>query len=553
MCGDLYSKEKKGNDPQQSIFLGRARNNELTFATSAYYFQVLKRWNHFPKSFLSALKYIEKKRHLGDGSIKKFLKKYISKTPKYENSIDYDDIYENELTFKQAWNDAFRHTVLSKLQKKYPNSINPQYGKIEERRDYKKTRVNFMREYFKVLWGNDKRWLTLQGKVKNIQKIYISFIESSGVLSSLEKEDWIDKINELKFQFPGQNIDLQGSGDLEKGTKCGMSTLNAAYDSVHHVIYFCAGLLTSIAAEFTIAHEMGHALGMQREIFLYQQANSFVQQFQKIRSLLKQKNREQIVCEEYDNMLSKYKYSSLFNRKYSFSSQKFYNEIIGFQSPPGNRLFQMNSVLENISENSKYHLKQNIYFYLFPSNGLDISGKPSENNFYKNPFPYESNLNQKYFHYSYISQMILTLEMRCNKTKEEISLDFVNRSIELALNIQSEYTKNFLTEVFNFSNHFDDHYFLEKNFSFNEEERVADLFAAKVYAQSLRSISPDKRMSSFFKNTAFIVCTEPSGVESAHPYIYEIYKNFSTDRHSTSSSRLLEILTPEIKDLLKCD
>ena len=268
-CTSLYEPGKDGNLVIQtkkgkaiSILQGKTENdlNQVFFELSK---SKIKHQKELPSDFLSILRAHSYFKKLDD---------LLRRKPRATmNLTDRVESLEQEAELDSLWNISIQDTLLIRTTDKFPNFpemkdelIPPEI--VHFQRQEKKV---ILSEISRAIWKNHRNWARVNSTFEDLRKAYLKVIDRLHVLPRI-KSDWADRIKSLRLVPPGS---LPAIADQE----CASTTMNAYYYPQLNVLTICAGDFNSEESLSTLAHEMSHALDLNRSLFIYFKESEFSQ------------------------------------------------------------------------------------------------------------------------------------------------------------------------------------------------------------------------------------------------------------------------------------
>lgn len=535
-CNLLYSPEARGNlevkDKQNSIkVLQGETHNQFSQVFYRYSQAKLQNQKSLPKDFTTVLQrnnYFTK------------LKNFLERPPRTLMTLEQRTNSE-ELDFELGylWTSAFNETIILRMNQKYPgfhklpDNLTPLELQLERRRQ----RRHLVSDISQALWRNDKNWRKVEKGFTNLQLSYLKMIARLDIPEEI-REKWSTKIVEIKLVMPG-------AIEAISNEECSSTTANAYYYPYLNLLTICAGDFNSEDIMQTLAHEMGHALGIDRSQYLFAIKSEFGKQLSDLRqNVCKPKT---FSCDQWADFKAKF-HGSL------QSLNGFQPELPEFQRCLKRRETSKSLDEDNVTRLARTFTADRISELAATDRFLRITkpdlptpnGKTQKNPNYMNPCSYylwsqgEEPIDDE------ISTMIFfTAEYRCSdlptsqRMKESIDLakSMTQRVMEKTLRIEGEYSARSLLET--------------EGFSSPPFERFADVIGSYALAELLAEApSQTERQNRFLASSSW-QCLEPS-LASHFPEESSVENEYIFDPHTEGDQRRKELFSTPIREVIAC-
>jgi hypothetical protein len=457
--------------------------------------------------------------------------------------IDRIESNELESDVEYLWGVAIRDTLMTRVSKKFPDfpklsdeSITPEISHFE-----KLERRNLLTQISHAIWKAHPNWTKVTLAFENLQKNFVTVINHLDIPNAV-KTDWKARIESVALVLPGSMPDITDQD-------CSSTTINAYYYSNLNVLTVCAGDFNSEDILLTLAHEMSHALDIDRSLELYFEHSQFSQHFSKVSADLCHIPQTEFSCEKWAEFKS--------------SIDEYLPELASFHPdlPKLNECLKREKttrILEptSIERFSKSVIKERIRnladeeaFLRITQQKLPLrNGKKVNNPSYLNPCHY---LQSKFETQSLDSELnfltAFTAEFECSKEKDQA--ERLRKSIVFAQDLMTSVVKNEITSEGQFS---DRKSLVDENFSSSPAERFADLLGSYVVAEAMKSDPSlwDRRMTFFASNSW--QCSGPS-LSTAFPKETLLMRQYLQDSHTDGDERKKEVLSAPIREALSCE
>jgi hypothetical protein len=536
-CDALYSPEALGNlvvqRPKGPIeILQGETSNDFSQADFHYFRAKLRNRSFLPSDFLSSLQaenYFNK------------LSQFLKRTPRKFMSLSQRLSSErDEFELDAIWTAAIRSTVIARMNRVYPGyhqlgsrQIPPEYS-IE----WRKIRLNLVAEISRAIWNSDKNWKKVEASFSELQEAFVRTIKKLEIAPSI-REDWIGRIKEVALVLPGSLPEISDED-------CSATQSNAYYYKYLNVITVCAGDFNSEDIMQTLAHEMAHALDIDRSQYLFKTRSDFGIAHREYRKQACQE--EGFSCEDWK------KYKDHFGRKLE-SLTEFEPQLWSFnqclkKSPSEHTLTPRDyeDVAKKITDRRFSTLASQDRFLTLIKTELPLkNGKPRANPFHFNPCAYYSWVREEEPIDDELTSLIFfSSEYRCSKEKTSAkkfknAIDLSHRMtaalIRYALAVEGEFSSREAME--------------REGLASSPVERFADVLGSYAFAEYLKSV-PDlsDRRTKFLAGNSW-QCSEPS-LSSQFPEESAIEKNYVSGAYSEGVQRRQELLSDRIRDVLGC-
>lgn len=535
-CNFLYSPDVLGNlevkHTRESIkVLQGETRNQFSQVFFRYSQAKLQNQKNLPKDFAAVLE-----RH--DYFTK--LKDFLDRTPRTQMTLD-QRLMSEQLDYELGyiWSTAYNETVLSRMEVKYPGfhklpeSMIPVELQLENRR----IRRNLVSEVSQALWRNDRNWEKVELGFSRLQSSYLTMIANLDIPEDVRKT-WSDRIRAIQLVLPGAFPAISNE-------ECSSTTVNAYYYTYLNVLTICAGDFNSEDIIQTLAHEMGHALGIDRDQYLYEVNSNFGKRLENFRHEICQPKK--FSCDEWNSFKQDFDQNLQTLNGYQPELPDFQRclkrrETNKTFSPEDVERFARTITADRISD-----LASNDRFLRVTKPELPTpNGKFLKNPNYLNPCAYYMwSLGEEPVDDEISTVMFFTAEYRCSaktgpdKMKDaiEVAEDMTNRVLEKTLQIEGEFSARPMLDT--------------EGFSSPPFERFADVIGSYAMAQLLAELpNLSDRQNSFLASSSW-QCLEPS-LASHFPEESSVEKEYIFDPHLEGDQRRKELFSAPIRDVIEC-
>lgn len=536
-CNYLYSPESLGNleikntQSSMKVLQGETSNG---FSQVFYQYSRAKIQNekHLPRDFRRILQ-----QHNYFSRLQVFLDRQVRATMSVQQRLDAERL---DYELGSIWHSSINETILKRIIKKYPgyHQMPSKMVPIELSLEKRRLRRNLISEISQAIWRDNKKWKGVEQGFQRLQKNFLHVISKLDIPENV-RADWTKRILEVRLVLPGS---FPAISDEE----CSTTTSNAYYYTYLNVLTVCAGDFNSEDIIQTLAHEMGHALGIDRTQYLYQTESKFGQELGSFRSQI---CRPKVFsCEKWED------YKKNFSTQLT-SLEGFQPDLPEFQSCLKRRATSKSLTPEVIQRFAKNIVSDRISGLASSDRFLRITksqipkrnGALQKNPNYLNPCSYYMwSMGEEPIDDELTTLMYFTAEYRCSdkpslermKSAIEIAKSMSEKVLEKTLQIEGEYSARSALETEGYSS---------PNF-----ERFADVIGSYAMADLLLEIpSAWERQNKFLASSSW-QCREPS-LATHFPEESAIEKEYIFEAHTEGDQRKKEIFTTPIRNAISCE
>jgi hypothetical protein len=457
--------------------------------------------------------------------------------------MQLQDRISNESTsfeLDYIWSSALNETLLTRINKKFPG-----YHKLSDRSipieiQLERRRLNriLISEISRSIWSDDPNWRRVEQNFDRLKVAYGKMITELDIPSEIAQK-WSDRIDKIVLALPGSTPAISDE-------ECSSTTANAYYYTFLNVITVCAGDFNSEDIIQTLAHEMGHALGVDRDAYLFEVNSDFGKKLAAMRE--KVCEPKSFSCADWEKYKSEFKTSL-------DSLDSFKPDIPSFQQclkrrPTTKSLtsddvdrFASSIVTDHFSE-----LASSDRFLRITKAEIPLrNGKLQKNPNYLNPCSYYLwSLGEEPIHDELTSLMYFTAEYRCSDKDNAARM---KSSIEEAKTM----TTLLMAKVLKIEGEFSARDRLEtEGFSSPPHERFADVLGSYAMSELLREIPEKWDRRNLFLASSSWQCSEPS-LASRFPEESSIENQYVFESHSGGDQRKKEFFTTPMRKALGCE
>ena len=537
-CNYLYGPEAMGNlivkrataSTSTTILAGETRN-EFTQVYFKYSLAKLRNRRALPHDFAMALQrlsYFEK------------LRLFIDRPPRDRMVIAQRlDSEQTNYELGYIWSSAINETTLARMIKKYPgfHKLSDRLVPVELDLERRRIRRELISDISKAIWRDDNNWRRVEDGFATLQRSYQRAISNLDLDETL-KADWIKRIQDIHLVLPGS---MPAISDEE----CSTTNINAYYYPFLNILTVCAGDFNSEDIIQTLAHEMGHAIDIDRTQYLFETKSKFGGALSELRG-------EVCTARSFScNTWGKF--------KESFDANLASLDSYRPQLPEFNRCLKRRPTsrplgADDISRIAHTIIADRISNLAGGDRFLRITkaeipmrnGKQQKNPNYLNPCSYylwskgEEPLDDEL-----TTLMFFTAEYRCS---EGDASDKLRESIDVARALSEKVLQSTLKIEGEFSARSE----LEHGgFSSPPYERFADVLGSYAMSELLKEL-PDQwdRQNKFLASSSW-QCMEPS-IASNFPEESAVEKEYVFDTHTEGEQRKKELFSTPIREVIGC-
>lgn len=536
-CNYLYSPETLGNiqvkgAKQSTMVLQGDTHNGFSQVYYRYARAKLRNRRFLPKDFYASLqsrRYFEK------------MEEFLERKPRYEMNKS-QRLLSDELDYKlnYLWMISINETILNRMGLLYPgfHRLSERLIPIELQLERRRIRRNLISEISRAIWRNDPNWTIVEKGFLQLKENYLHMIDRLEIPDAL-REDWKKKISEVALVIPGAFPAISNE-------ECSTTKINAYYYTYLNVVTICAGDFNSEDILLTLAHEMGHALGIDRSQYLFQIQSDFGKGLTQMRGQICEPSS--FSCEAWRE----------YKRNFNSSLRSLANytpELPEFQRCLKRRETSKVIQEEDISRISQSIVSDRISDLASSDRFLRITkpeipminGKNQKNPNYMNPCSYYMWSNGEEPIYDELTTMIyFTAEYRCS---DKSSSEKMKDAIEVAKSMSVDVLKATLRIEGEFSSRSQ---METEGFSSPPYERFADVIGSYAMAELLSKLPfPWDRQNRLLASSSW-QCVQPS-LSSHFPEESAIEKEYIFDSHAESDYRRKELFSAPLRAAIGCE
>lgn len=536
-CNQLHSPESQGNisvKRSKGPIEIRQGSTENGFSEAYFRYSEAKMRNRYqlPADFRRVL---DRSNYFGK------LKLFLSRLPRTKMSLQDRLTSENaDFELGYIWSAALNEAVLLRMSQKFPGFHNlPEKSvPVEYNLESRRVRRQLISDISTGLWKGDKNWNDVQ---EGFEKLRLGFMRMIPRLDIDEdiKSDWVQRIKDVQLVLPGS---LPAIADEE----CSTVRANAYYYTYLNLITVCAGDFNSEDTLLTLAHEMAHALGIDRTRYLFAIRSEFGQRLAGLRHNICQP--EAFSCEKWAE------YKNNFSNTLG-SLDGYEPELPDFQRclkqrPTARTLgtnelerFARSFVNDRISD-----LASSNRFVRITKEKIPMKDRKEQKNpNYLNPCNYYLwSQGEEPIDDELTTLLYFTAEYRCSSGKEatrikeaiELSKEMTTKLMEKTLKIEGEFSARNVLE--------------REGFSSPPFERFADVVGSYAMSELLNELPEVWDRRNVFLASNSWQCVAPS-IASDFPEETSVENEYIFSSHALGEQRRKEIFSEPLRQALSCE
>ncbi|MGE4132891.1 MAG: hypothetical protein AB7F86_14720 [Bdellovibrionales bacterium] len=445
---------------------------------------------------------------------------------------------ETELDF--LWVAAIDETILLRMSRKFPgyHRIPSKLMPFEFSIEARKKRRELISEISKAIWRNDKNWARVESEFVKIREGFVKTISRLDIPDEI-RDKWTARIQDVQLVLPGSLPAISNE-------ECSTVTDNAYYYTHLNVITVCAGDFNSEDIAQTLAHELAHAIDIDRDRYLYQVRSEFGQDLASLRNKVCSQNK--FSCADWEL------YKSKFSKRLG-SLEGYQPDLPKFQrclKRRPTRKHLTDSDIERLADRGAArrisHLASNDRFLRITKSEIPlINGKRQKNPNFLNPCSYflwtqgEEPIDDEL-----TTLLYFTAEFRCQDLPD-------SERLKVAIEKAKEMTREILAQTLSMEGEFSGRGSLSaEGFSSSPAERFADVVGSYALAERLLSLPTAVDRQNRFLASSSWMCSRPS-LASRFPEESAVEREYIFAAHLEGLQREQELFSTPIRQVIGCE
>lgn len=535
-CGRLYSPEASGNlliDRRRPIQILRGEtSNQLRQVYVKYAQAKIRNRTKLPAELqerLAQAGYFDK------------LASFIHRTPISKMTLNErleTERLEAELAF--LWDSAIDQTIVLRMSRKHPgyHQIPERTMPIEYTIEEKRTRRILISEISRALWHEDANWKKVEDDFRLLKLAFMDLFDRLDVSDTL-RDSWRKKIESIELVLPGSSPAIADE-------ECSATNVNAYYYKYLNLITICAGDFNSEDIVLTLAHEMSHALGVDRDLVTFLSSSALNRRMAKLRGEICE-SRGQVRCDDWKSFKANLSQALTEIAQFSPELPDFNRCLKKTPARKAMTAVDAERIGSLVATNRVSNLASaNVFLRIIEKQVPMRSGRLQNNPNYMNPCAYYPWSSQKETPDDELYTLLFfTAEYQCGEGSKN---ERMKNAIEVAKELSAKVVSAVVAREGEFSGRPE---IVAEGFGSPPFERFADVVGAHAVAQYLnRFHEVTERRTKFLASSTWL-CGEPS-VETHFPELSKVEQEYSMEPHSQRDIRKMEVLTEPVREALQC-
>lgn len=507
--------------------------NQFSQTYYRYALAKVKNRQHLPKDFARVLE-----RHNYFGKLKRFLER----DPRPGMSLSERLISEQtDYELGYIWHAAFNETLLLRMNRKFPefHKLPDNMVPLELNLENRRMRRDFVSEISRALWRDTEEWKKVEAEFARLRESFVAMISRLDIPDEV-RTDWLDRIRSVRLAMPGALPAISNE-------ECSTVKANAYYHTYLDVVTVCAGDFNSEDIAQSLAHEMAHALGIDRAQYLFEIRSEFGRKLAEFRAV--SCRAKGFSCELWTDYKEKFPASLR-------SLEGFSPQLPSFQGclkkRPTTRAItndDVDRIASSLVADRISELASSERFLRITKAQMPLrNGKSQRNPNYMNPCSYYMwTQGEEPIDDELTTLIYFTAEYRCMDDATPAS-HRMKAAIETAKGMSEEVLRRSLRVEGEFSARSQ---MENEGLSSPPFERFADVIGGYALADLLSRVKDIGARRDRFLASSSWQCTEPS-LESQFPEESSIEKEYIFDSHTQGDHRKKELFSKPIRRALAC-
>ena len=539
-CSHLYSPEASGNliiEREKPIQILQGETpNQLSHVFLKYSQAKIRNRSRLPADFherLDQYGYFDK------------LADFIHRSPIPKMSLTerlFSERLESELN--SLWQVALDQTVVARMSHKYhgyyqiPDTAMP----IEYDIERKRMRRTLISNISKAVWREDANWKKVERGFEDLKESFYSLFDRLDITPELKKA-WTEKIATVELVLPGSIPEIADD-------ECSKTTNNAFYYKYLNLITVCAGDFNSEDIILTLAHEMSHALDVERGMYSFLMNSPLGRQLTHLRrEICEDPSRgNPLNCEDWKGFKEWLPNSQKEIADYKADLPEFNRCLKKLQGSRPMSEVDSRRISQTIASNRVSNLAEaNVFLRLVKDNVPMRNGKMQANPSFLNPCGYYLwSKNNEPIDDELFTLVFFTAEYQCAAGDQGERL---KTAIETAKSMSAQVIQMVIDREGEFSDRWE---LISEGFASPPAERFADVIGSYAMAEYLKKYSLEGDRRAKYLASSSWLCREPS-LETKFPKESLIEQQFNQEVHSVLEERKLQMLSEPVREILQCN
>jgi hypothetical protein len=536
-CDYLYSPDAMGNvritSGTHSIDVLQGHTpNDFTAAYYEYARAILHNRRYLPKDFrnnLQSMNYFDQ------------LSGFLSRKPRSTMSLGErgsDIRTAGELS--SAWSTSMENTVMERMAKRYPgfHNIAEPMIPIEHRMESRRTRRQLRSEIYQAVWRQHPNWLKVESAFENLRLHYLQMIADLKLPDAI-RTSWTERIKSVRLVLPGSIPEIADD-------ECSETAINAYYYTTLNVITVCAGDFNSEDIYQTLAHELSHAIDVDRSFYLYQKNSSIGLALDSLRGDVC--SPEQFSCGNWFKFKREYEGRLASLRNFTPMLPEFQRCL---KPRATSRILDNDTTAHfarQIVVNRIADLAESDLFLRITKPKIPMpNGTSAKNPNYFNPCSYYLwSHGEEPIDDDLSALIFFTAEYRCSSEPDP------GQRLKTAINTSQEMLLRMEEEVVRMEGEFSSDKMLQaEGYSASPSERFADVVGSEALAYLLQDMPDPKARQNLFLASSSWQCKKPS-LAKYFPDESRAQHLFTLNSHTENEERRKELIPASIRLALGC-
>lgn len=536
-CSTLYAPLYQGKLdielPSETLQIRRGKTeNDFSQIYFEYAQTQIRHRDYLPRAFRQVLNEL--------GYFKK-LRQYLSRKPASLMTLeDRIEILRLSADIDGTWASAVNETVLRRMEKQFPgfSQMSDDITPLELRNEQKRMRNVLNSEIAKAFWSEHPNWKRVEEQFNETKTVFKQVIAENPGLSPDVKQEWQRRIAEVKLIVPGSDPEVEMIA-------CSRTEENAYYYKYKNYVTVCAGDFNGEELRQVLAHELGHALDIQRSLAILEDNSTLGKELTRLRRA--SCSNKPFSCEAWNNLKERFTDLVRDIEQFQVDVPQFYQCLKGKKTRQAPTDYVERVAREEVQKLVARFAEQNTFLRLVSPRLPLANGKFQKNPMYLNPCGYYLwDMDYHSFDDELTTLLFFSAEYRCSSDMPEGQK--FQTAIEKAVEMQRILTTASIKREGEFSNR---ERLNADGYAASPDERFADAMGQWVFNRMLQNESNiEKRRALYLANVAWM-CPKPS-LQQLFPDYAHIKRNYYVDPHPDDFLRQKQLLSGSTPDILGC-